>query len=332
MILAAVAVLFDTTTLQARERSDSWSDAHERIFFPIGARFSSREASYGRIENRSIGPLSAYRVVSDPSVVQRSVAGIKAFDPEQFLLAMPLRGRTVIEQAGRLSVFDTGDLSSWDSSRPFRVTHVEPFDLLLLVVPRALLGPRRDSICHRTAQLIPHSSTIGALVAPFVRQVWEAQDRDGATAGQDDLADGLVALVRALHADGARESTSGSYLSGTVLLRRIKAYIDENLQVPALGPESVARANHVSTRYLHKLFEVEGVSVSEWIRHRRLEACRRELRDPTFAHETIAVVARRWGLSNPAHFSRIFRRAYGCTPAEFRRSNHRDFETPIFDA
>jgi AraC-like DNA-binding protein len=101
-------------------------------------------------------------------------------------------------------------------------------------------------------------------------------------------------------------------------MTNVKAYIDEHLGDPALGLESVARAHYVSTRYVQKLFAADGVPVSDWIRHRRLEACRRDLVDPALAHETIGELGRRWALSNPAHFSRIFREAYGCTPSEFR--------------
>jgi AraC-like DNA-binding protein len=300
------------------ERSDAWSEAHERIFFPIGVRFASGEASQGRIEGQALGPLGAYRVASDPSVVRRSRSAISTLDPEQFLVATPLRGHTVIEQEDRMSAFGTGDLSSWDSSRPFSVTHTEPFDLLLLVVPRTLLGPRRDFICRQTAGRIARGSALGALASPFFRRVWEALDAAGATASQEDLADGVIALVRALHTADADEAAPSRQLPGAALLSQIKAYLDQNLGDPHLGPESIARSHYISTRYLHKLFARDGVTVSDWIRFRRLEACRRDLRDPAFAHETISEIARRWALANPAHFSRAFREAYGCTPSELR--------------
>jgi AraC-like DNA-binding protein len=315
-----VAVLFDTKMVDPAERAGSWSDAHERIFFPIGVRFAAANESLGEIQAQPFGSLGAYRVVSDPSVVRRTRAAIRASDPEQFLVATPLRGHTVIEQEDRMSVFGSGDLSSWDSSHPFSVTHTEAFDLLLLVVPRILLGPRRDVICHRTAGRIAHSSTIGALAAPFFRQVWMTLDAGSAQASQEDLADGVIALVRALHHAEDSDTEPAQRLPGSALLPQLKAYVDSHLGDPQLGPESIARAHYISTRYLHKLFAKDGITVSEWVRHRRLEACRRDLRDPAFVHETVSEVARRWALSNPAHFSRIFRDAYGCTPSDLRSS------------
>ncbi len=311
-----MAVLFDTTTLDPRQRPESWSDAHERIFFPIGVRFSSSMACRGRIEGHRLGAIGAYRVASDPSVVNRTRRGVGAFDPEEFLVAMSLRGRCVIEQSDRASAFGTGDLSSWDSSHPFSVTHAEPFDLLLVVVPQTLLGPRKGTMYRRTAGLVRHSSKIGTIAAPFFRGVWEGLDDGETDTRWDDVADGVLALVRALHS--AAEPDPPRQLPASALLPAIREHIDHHLGEPGLGPESISRSHFISTRYLHKLFERDGFTVSEWIRHRRLEACRRDLRDPRLAHLTVSEIARRWALANPAHFSRSFREAYGCTPTELR--------------
>ena len=57
-----------------------------------------------------------------------------------------------------------------------------------------------------------------------------------------------------------------------------------------------------------------------WIRERRLERCRRDLTDPTLADWSVTAIALRWGLTDPAHFSRAFRTAYGLSPTEYRRA------------
>ncbi len=315
-----MAVLFDTKMCDPGERPDSWSEAHRDIFFPIDVRFASATASRGRIEGLPLGPLRAYRVLSHPSIVRRSAPAIRAFDPQQFVVAMPLQGRTAIEQAGRSSEFGAGELSSWDSSRPFKVVHPEPFDLLLLIVPQSLLGPRADSIYRRTAGTIPETSALGALAARFFRGVWGTLNSAASSDGQEDLADAVLALVRALHAPTADGSAAGRRLPSAGLLSEVKSYVDQNLDDPRLGPESIATAHSISKRYLHALFAREGISVSSWVRHRRLEACRRDLRDPRLAHESISAIAHRWALVSPAHFSRVFRAAYGCSPSEFRNA------------
>ncbi|WP_307036051.1 helix-turn-helix domain-containing protein [Streptomyces canus] len=70
---------------------------------------------------------------------------------------------------------------------------------------------------------------------------------------------------------------------------------------------------------MHKIFEGEDTTVSRWIQSRRLEACRRDLLHREAANRTIVAVARRWGFTSAAHFSRVFRAAYGMSPQRVAR-------------
>jgi AraC-like DNA-binding protein len=60
--------------------------------------------------------------------------------------------------------------------------------------------------------------------------------------------------------------------------------------------------------------------VCDWIRSERLDRCRTDLQDPSYADLSISAIASRWGLPSAPHFSRLFRVAYGCSPREFRRA------------
>jgi AraC-like DNA-binding protein len=105
------------------------------------------------------------------------------------------------------------------------------------------------------------------------------------------------------------------------LLQHIHAFIEARLGDPGLSPGSIAAAQFISVRYLHKLFETQQTTVADWIRRRRLERCRRDLLDPTLRAEPVGAIAARWGLTNPAHFSRLFRGAYGVPPSAYRAMN-----------
>ncbi|MEU1572607.1 helix-turn-helix domain-containing protein [Streptomyces collinus] len=99
---------------------------------------------------------------------------------------------------------------------------------------------------------------------------------------------------------------------------RVKDHILRHLADPGLAPPAIAAAHFVSVRYLHKLFQSEGVTVGEWIRTQRLERCRRDLLRSPAPGDGVAAVARRWGFTSPSHFSRAFRAAYGVAPREWR--------------
>ncbi|WP_448639214.1 helix-turn-helix domain-containing protein [Geodermatophilus sp. URMC 63] len=101
-------------------------------------------------------------------------------------------------------------------------------------------------------------------------------------------------------------------------LRRIHGWVAGHLGDPGLDPAAVARAHHLSTRHLHRLFARQGTTVARHIRRERLERCRRELADPRGTAPVFAI-ARRWGFPDAAGLSRAFRQAYGTSPSEYRR-------------
>lgn len=81
-------------------------------------------------------------------------------------------------------------------------------------------------------------------------------------------------------------------------------------------------------RYLHKLFQHEGVTVARWIQRQRLAMCRRDLARPAAGTATVAAVAGRWGFVSASHFSRAFRAAYGVTPHEWLASARANDTSP----
>ena len=96
----------------------------------------------------------------------------------------------------------------------------------------------------------------------------------------------------------------------------MRRYALAHLHDPGLGPEQIARAHYVSTRYVHKLFAAAGTGVSAWIREQRMERAAQELRES--GESSIAHVASRWGYRDAASFSRAFRRAHGRSPRDVR--------------
>lgn len=80
----------------------------------------------------------------------------------------------------------------------------------------------------------------------------------------------------------------------------------------------MAAAHHISVSYLHRLFQERGISVAASIRRRRLQHACADLADPRMATAPIHTIASRWGFTDAAHFSRIFRTEYDMSPREYR--------------
>jgi AraC-like DNA-binding protein len=311
-----MTVLLDTASVAPRERFDFWAEGTPRVFQPIAVQRRAAGEFNGLIMGHRLGPLSVFRIVADASDVFRTPKAIAVSDPETLDVVLQVRGSCLIEQDGRWARIAAGDLCGYHSSRPFELHPEGHVEFVMAQLSRELLGPRAASICSLTATRIPGDSGLGTLTGPYLARLFDALDTGRVRPEHVGVIDSVVDLVRALFSEqmGALERPSA------VLIAGIKAYIEHHLGSPSLGPDEIARANHVSTRYLHRLFEGEGITVSEWIRDQRLERCRRELRDPLLRHESILNIATRWGLPNPAHFSRVYRAAYGRSPREERRA------------
>ena len=156
-------------------------------------------------------------------------------------------------------------------------------------------------------------------MAPFLKRLADLAIRDEVPPDEHRVVESVVDLVESLCVSAMGDDVSPHAHSRAELLLRIRAYIEAHLDDPDLTPTQIASAHFVSKRYLHKLVESEGTTVARWIRERRLERCRRDLVNPRRRDETVSSIGIRWGLTDAAHFSRLFRDAFGCTPTEYRR-------------
>ena len=311
-----MAVLVDTAAVAPEERARVWSDAVPQYFFPASLRLLTDEPYAGSAVVHDIGPIRVFRIRAGPSIVSRTPAAVAAGDPRVIAVALSLRGRLVVTQGERTATFGPHEISSWETSAPMTVSAPEPFDLVVFAIPRALMGPSAERLCRGTARTIATTDSTGAIAAPFLLSLWRELDRARVPAGREALAESVVGVARALLA-GTEELAPQSTL-GRALVPAIKAHIERHLDDPGLAPRDIARAHAISTRYLHKLFAREERTLCQWILHRRMERARRDLLDPELRGEPIMEIARRYGLTNAAYFSRVFKSTYGCTPRELR--------------
>jgi AraC-like DNA-binding protein len=268
-----------------------------------------------------LGPLSMFRISAAPNTMMRGARAISACDPECLHLSVVLRGRVSAAQEGRTGVARAGDMISYETSHPVIFKADQPYESLVVRVPKQLLGRQEAQISSRTAVGIPGTAGLPKAAAAFFRGLIDGLE-DGTITAENgpNTVECVLDLVQALYAAPMGVPEPARLRSRGEILLNVQAYIEANLAEPSLVPEDIARASFISTRYLHKLFEVEGTSVCRWIRETRLERCRRDLLDPALGDQTIIEIASRWGLPGPQHFSRLFRSAYGCSASEYRRN------------
>ncbi len=104
-------------------------------------------------------------------------------------------------------------------------------------------------------------------------------------------------------------------------LRSAKAFIERNIRRQDLSPDWVAKQLGITARYLHMLFEIEGLPFTKFVIEKRLAFSHRMLLDPRMAERTISAIAFAAGFCDLSHFNRTFRQHFGKTPTDARRRN-----------
>lgn len=311
-----MTTLLDTWTVSPSDRPDYWSEGIAAHFFPMRLEALGSHPFAARLTGGEVGPVAVRSIRGVAHRVERTSRMIASGDPESLLLYLFRNGACRIEQDERSCVMGPGDIAFQDTSRPSTFEARGGLDVAVFSVPKWFLGPEADAFAHLTATPIARRrQPILSLAVPFLASVGQAAE-SGTLSEQDraGLCDMLGAVLHLLR--GEDDTVPDSASRGGTLLGQMRRYAMAHLDDPELGPEQIARAHFVSTRYVHKLFAASGNGVSGWIREQRMDRALRELRDPN--GRSIAHVAARCGYRDPASFSRAFRQAHGRSPSEVR--------------
>ncbi|MGW2464618.1 AraC family transcriptional regulator [Streptomyces argyrophyllae] len=227
-------------------------------------------------------------------------------------------GALPVRQPATDLLLGPGDICFYDVHQPPPLDFPRPARLKVFLLSRHLLGLARSDVPRLTRAPVTPASRLGALLSPFLSDFADTAAVAPSAVG-DMLAWNAVSLLSTLAGEHLADEARGRRPDTRApLMSDILDFIDLRLSDTDLSPETIARAHHISVRYLHKLFREEGTTVGRLIQRRRLAECRRVLTLRSADNLTIAAVAHRWGFASPTHFSRVFRATYGMSPSEWR--------------
>lgn len=87
-----------------------------------------------------------------------------------------------------------------------------------------------------------------------------------------------------------------------------------------ISPEEAAEMAHMSVRTMSTRFkQIMGKSLHEYQLKMKLEMAYQTLR---VSHYSVKEVAQLFGFSDPYHFSRVFKKAYGMSPSQVKNNPH----------
>jgi AraC-like DNA-binding protein len=319
--------VFRTEDLPAADRFDCWYQMIRGAILPAIIQADRVDDFRATTRMLDLGVVQVF-AISVPQVrVSRPRKLVRQSDPEQCHLVLNLGGIYGFDQGDRCTALGADDLMFYDSSRPFDgwtapdgnepaaggQTHLQ------VQFPRGMLPNPALIDRHIGERLAAGGTGVRTLLAGYLRQLVDpsAQYRGVDSAGLATVTMDLITTLLAHESDAVRSLAPETRDRG--LLVRIYDFMRHRLGDPALSPDMIAAAHHISTRYLHKLFQGEGPTVAAWIRQHRLEGCHRDLADPRHQTRPIHAIAARWGFTDKAHFSRLFRGTYGISASDYRQ-------------
>ena len=273
-------------------------------------------APFGRVAETGVGGIRFFEVGAAAHSVERKQQHIGRRDDDSYKVSVQLSGSSRLVQGGRETVLRGGDISIYDTKRPYSIECSDDFGALILLFPKHLLSLSDEMIGQITAVPLGRGGGTGELALPFLRGIGRDVGQLAKPGGQR-LAHMALDLVSLVCWDEVRD-TQVSGNAHELLYLDIVAYIEDHLSDPGLSPAKIAAVHHVSPRLLRAVFQEHDDSVAAHIRQLRLERCRADIADPLYEQMSIRSIASKWMFTDPPHFSRLFRAAFGVSPSEWR--------------
>lgn len=203
-----------------------------------------------------------------------------------------------------------GEIHVMDFSKVY-AAKCAPSHLRSLLVTHDLVG--YDPSRHPAIMRFSERTAVGRVFLQTLMSVFAHLDLT-TKAEAPSVARALIALLKGvLFEEPGTEPTAPGYK--TARSEAMRSYIAQNLQSPALDPETIGARFHVSRATLYRDFKEDG-GVERFILARRLDAALMALAFGPAERGVVRRVAEQWGFTDTAHFSREFRRRFGITPSD----------------
>lgn len=239
---------------------------------------------------------------------------------DDLFFGINVRGSSLAIQRGRDVTIGGGDAVAIDpAAGPFTIIRAEPARMIGVRIPRRSVPAGAIGRAAAPPRVVPASTAALHLLTSYLEGALSGSALSSALlAGA--VASHVAELI-ALSLAPAPAATAPANHPGVraARLAAIKADIERHLTDGSLTAATLAARHRISARYLHKLFEDEEMTYSQFVLDRRLALAYRKLRQPLYAVRTISSIANDAGFGDLSYFNRTFRRRYGITPSDARR-------------
>ena len=312
-----MGIVYRSADLAEADREEFTRAAFLEQSWPTTVALDEPTADDAVIEVFSYGRASIFRAQMGGMRLVRSMEQVRASPADVLAVAVQERSVGRHEMYGEQRLVRKDDLMINDMNTSYGYAWSGRGASRALYVPLPELGLSNEVIRGASRRL--PSSPLYSLLRCHINEMMDGGDQLSADdVAADAVGTATIELTRALLAS-AYDLDYGRAAMDDVLLSRIRGYVRRHLGDPELSAGMIADAHDISVRKLFRLFADADISLEQWILATRLEGVRDELARSGSRDQSVAQVARRWGLVNPSFVSRRFREVYGMTPRAWRQ-------------
>lgn len=289
---------------------DEWSQAIVSNFCNMGFRFHGEDFASSPITVSNLMKTQLSCVNTNMELgVTRNKSHISSMSEAYYLVKFQLAGHSIIKHRNHVADLSPGDFIICSTVEPYQLELERNNRQAVLSIPEvtmkeifantdSFLGLKMD---HHVA---PHS-----ILSNMIHGIVEQSDEIPPQLLQRIEANVLDLLGTSLYAE-ANRIYKATKSAKEIQLDDIKRSINLNLDNPSLSVDFIAKQSRISTRYLHMLFQIEGISVSRYILKQRLAACAKALAHPDYKDHSSTDIAMQWCFADASHFNRSFKTCY----------------------
>lgn len=303
--------MLDTRSVPRSDRLEFWR-AH--VDAANGLRIECPDDDFrANMVQRSLGDMCAIHALH----IKNAHRAVRQAQMDNLVFAnLQLENQGARFSGHREFAMPAGSLVLYDAANPYELDFGGMSDSLVLALPKSELQRRVTDLNVHLDEALEYDTHKVTMLAGLLKGIMDmpANLRQSVA---DSLAESvlnlLVATLYGSQSTGSQMPTHGT----AATLRRIKAFINENIADPNLCPAMVAEAEGITVSYLHKIFVLNNSTMMQAVMAERLERCRRDIAKLDRARG-ISQVGYSWGFNDASHFSRSFRKRFGVSPREYQ--------------
>lgn len=311
-------MIFDLDTIPHAEREPALRELLQQNPVPIDVSSGGPDKLHVSTTADFFGQVFMVSCNGNGALVHRGERRTDEDHQRMMMLSVVTSGNTVFRHNNTITDAGLGDVVPYSSTLPYSATfggvskHTFMIDWNALELPDHTLDAQLGQCFNR-------GHVLGHIVSRYLTDLGS-----NAVYLPDEQRHALeqptLDMLRALFAVTAGDDTRARDPLGATLDIRVLHYMKMHVRDRDLTIERIAREHAISERYAYLILARQGITLGDWIRTQRLQGAAHDLTRSDTPAPSISEIARNWGFPDQGSFTRTFRRHYGQSPSEYRKS------------